>query len=144
MGRRLHNKNLIDGSNTVDIARSCIGRAALRRILVLSVAALIGAYTVPARAGDAPQNLQVAFDLPSLLTPGDAVAASNGSIQPVSQTVLATQRGSGSAFAIPAVPAAQSQPGIILWDELKTSAQTQNISTPGGTAVNQINPVQIR
>ncbi|MGH7015297.1 MAG: hypothetical protein ACREEL_14305 [Stellaceae bacterium] len=112
-------------------------------MLVLSFSALIIAYALPARAGDSSPEIQIAFDLQGTLAPRDTVAAPDSLFQPVSQTVLAAQRGAGAAFAIPAVPASQSQPGVVLWDELKP-AQVQSISSPGGQAVNQINPIQIR
>lgn len=95
---------------------------------------------LPARAGDATGAIEVAFDLPATMQAHSGGAASDSAplIEPVSQQVLAAQRGSGATFALPLVPAAQSQPGIILWDELKP-AQGQNIAVPGGQSVNQIN-----
>jgi hypothetical protein len=110
-------------------------------ILALSFA-LAALYAPPARAGDVPQGVELAFDMPSTAAPDDALAAPKSFVHPVSSNVLAAQRGSGSVFALPLVSTPTQPSGIILWDELKP-AQSQNVSTPGGQSVNQIN-IQIR
>jgi hypothetical protein len=61
-------------------------------ILVLSLA-LAAAHALPARAGDFPQGIELVFDLPSTAAPRDAVAAPETFVRPVSQNVLAAQRG---------------------------------------------------
>ena len=112
---------------------------------LLLLSALVFAQVRPAHAGDTTGTIELAFDLPSVAPSHGAPGAPQdmSAVEPVSQTVLAMQRGSGAAFALPLLPAAQSQPGIILWDEAKPP-QSQSISSPGGQSVNQINPIQIR
>lgn len=112
---------------------------------LLLLSALVVVQIRPAYAGDTTGTIELAFDLPSIAPSHNAPVAPEGmsAIEPVSQTVLATQRGSGAAFALPLLPAAQAQPGIVLWDEMKPP-QNQTVSSPGGQSVNQINPVQIR
>ena len=113
-------------------------------IALLACGFVIG-QALPARAGDAVGSIEVAFDLPATIPAHIGGAASDVAplVQPVSQQVLAEQRGSGATFALPVLPAAQSQPGIVLWDEMKPP-QSQNIAVPGGQSVNQVNPVQLR
>lgn len=116
-------------------------------VLVLSFACVAGHAPV-AFAGDGSTRVELAFDLPSTMPQpyGTATAPDSqlgiGQYEPVSQTVLAAQRGSGAVLAMPLVPAAQSQPGIVLWDEMKPP-QNQNVSAPGGQIINQIN-IQVR
>ncbi|MGB8182210.1 MAG: hypothetical protein WCF13_07560 [Stellaceae bacterium] len=100
---------------------------------------------MPARAGDTAGTIEIAFDLPATMQARSGGAASDAAplVEPVSQQVLAEQRGSGAALALPLMSGAQSQPGIVLWDEMKPP-QSQNIAVPGGQSVNQVNPVQIR
>ena len=111
-------------------------------IALLACGFVIG-QALPARAGDAVGTIEIAFDLPATMQAHKGGAASDVApvVEPVSQQVLAEQRGSGAALALPLMSAGQSQPGIVLWDEMKPP-QGQNISVPGGQSVNQIN-VQI-
>jgi hypothetical protein len=111
-------------------------------IALLACGFVIG-QALPARAGDALGTIEIAFDLPATMQAHKGGAASDVApvVEPVSQQVLAEQRGSGAALALPLMSAGQSQPGIVLWDEMKPP-QGQNISVPGGQSVNQIN-VQI-
>jgi hypothetical protein len=113
-------------------------------IALLAFGFVIG-QALPARAGDTAGAIEIAFDLPATMQAHSGAAASDVApvIEPVSQQVLAAQRGSGATFALPVLPAAQSQPGIVLWDEVKPP-QSQNIAVPGGQSVNQVNPVQFR
>ncbi len=117
-------------------ARVLLSRG-LRAFLLLSLAFAFGPVD-SAFAQDAVHGITLAFDLQTALQPGYRTEFVSGQYQPVSQDVLATQRGSGSAFALPLLPAAQSQPGVVLWDEMK-QPQNQSISAPGGQATNQIN-----
>jgi len=113
-------------------------------IALLAFGFMIG-QALPARAGDAAGTIEIAFDLPATMQAHKGGAASDVAqlVEPVSQQVLAEQRGSGATFALPLMSAAQSQPGIVLWDETKPP-QSQNIAVPGGQSVNQVNPVQLR
>lgn len=113
-------------------------RIALAAGLLLLSALLIGQIH-PAHAGDAAGTIELAFDLPAHST---FAADGTAKIEPVSQNVLAMQRGSGAAFALPLLPMAQRQPGVILWDEMKPP-QNQSVSSPGAQSVNQIN-IQVR
>lgn len=106
---------------------------------LLLLSALLVAQVHPAHAGESTGTIELAFDLPphsALVTDGTA------NVEPVSQNVLAMQRGSGAAFALPLLPVTQPQPGVVLWDEMKPS-QSQPVSSPGGQSVNQIN-IQVR
>lgn len=115
--------------------------------LFLSFVCVAG-HAPAALAGDDATRIQLAFDLPSTMpqslgtVPAPNSPSGIGQYEPVSQTVLAAQRGSGAALAMPMLPAAQSQPGIVLWDEMKPP-QNQNVAAPGGQIINQIN-IQVR
>ena len=131
------------------LLRRNLGTPAWQVAVVLLSFLCMGGYAPAAFAGDDATRVQLAFDLPSTLPTsyGTVAVPDNqpgiGQYEPVSQTVLAAQRGSGAAFAMPVLPAAQSQqPGIVLWDEVKP-AQNQNVSAPGGQIINQIN-IQVR
>ncbi|MGH6976417.1 MAG: hypothetical protein ACREED_05255 [Stellaceae bacterium] len=112
--------------------------------ILLLLLTLVVAGVRPAYAGDANGTIELAFDLSAVAPARNGPVAPEGmsAIEPVSQNVLAMQRGSGAQFALPLLPAAQSQPGIVLWDEMKPQQNPSN-STPGGQSVNQIN-IQIR
>lgn len=108
--------------------------------LVLSMALMV-ALAVPAAAQSPVNGIERVSALQNLLV-GYASGPPVSPYQPVSQEVLAAQRGSGASFALPLLPAAQSQPGVVLWDELKPM-QPQNVSVQGGEAGNQIT-IQVR
>lgn len=112
--------------------------------ILLLLLTLVVAGARPAHAGDANGTIELAFDLPAVAPSHNAAVAPEGTptVEPVSQSVLAMQRGSGAAFALPLLPAGQSQSGIVLWDEMKPPP-SQPVSSPGGQSVNQIN-IQIR
>ncbi len=137
----------MDGSRHIKIRIERFGisewTVAVAGLVLLS--ALLIAQIRPAHAGEATGTVELAFDLPAVALPHGALAPPNdtATVEPVSQSILAAQRGSGAAFALPLLPAAQSQPGVVLWDEMKPP-QSQSVSTPGGQSVNQINPIQIR
>jgi hypothetical protein len=84
---------------------------------------------------------------PIVLAPGIApgpgtfsVAALFGEHDVVGQSELASQRG-GASFAVPiAQTAPQTQPQIILWDELKSATPAPAGSTQGTNRIN----IQIR
>lgn len=137
MGRSRRIKTRIERRGISEWTTAVVG------LLLLS--ALVVAQIRPAHAGDTTGTVELAFDLPSVAPSHSASGAPDdmSAVEPVSQTVLAMQRGSGAAFALPLLPAAQPQPGIVLWDEMKPP-QSQTVSSPGGQSVNQINPVQIR
>lgn len=146
MGRSLSKNTPSIGLKERAFTRRWLGASKLCSVGLLLAFLFASSYAAPAAAQEPASPVRLAFDLPNMLqldATGGAKSFS-GPVQAVSETVLAEQRGSGAAFAVPVMPASQTQPGIVLWDELKTSAQSQNISTPGGTAVNQINPIQIR
>lgn len=109
--------------------------AAIGLLLLL---ALLVVQVHPAHAGESTGTIELAFDLPHSAFAADGTAK----VEPVSQDVLAMQRGSGAAFALPLLPVTQPQPGVVLWDEMKPP-QNQPVSSPGGQSVNQIN-IQIR
>jgi hypothetical protein len=104
--------------------------------------ALMMALAVPAAAQSPLNDIERVSALQNLLVGYPSGPAAVSPYEPVSQEVLAAQRGSGAAFALPLLPAAQSQPGVVLWDELKP-AQTQSVSVQGGEAANQIT-IQVR
>ncbi|HKR19258.1 MAG TPA: hypothetical protein VJS41_03865 [Stellaceae bacterium] len=112
--------------------------------ILLLLLTLVVAGVRPAHAGDANGTIELAFDLPAVASTHNGLVPPEGvpAVEPVSQNVLAMQRGSGAAFALPLLPAAQSQSGIVLWDEMKPP-QNPSVSAPGGQSVNQIN-IQIR
>src|SRR5215469_15752840 len=86
-----------------------------RAAIALLAFGFVTGQALPVRAGDAGGSIEVAFDLPATIQAHGGGTASDAAplFEPVSQQVLAAQRGSGAAFALPVLPAAQSQPGIV-------------------------------